>query len=169
MKTTLLSVLFFAMITGAFAQDLNKMHFDERLQKEILIDLCDRSGLENDDYFGSYFTSEYEAYESQEETIKALKSKIKDVKLKIVLGTWCGDSKRQVPRLYKVLDQVGFKDKNISVLAVNRSKKTVSADISKLDIKYVPTIIIYKDGKELGRIIESPELSLEEDLLKIIE
>ena len=36
------------------------------------------------------------------------------------------------------------------------------------DIEFVPTIIFLRNGKELGRIVESPEQSLEKDMRKIL-
>ena len=36
------------------------------------------------------------------------------------------------------------------------------------EIEYVPTFIFYREDKEIGRIIETPILSLEEDMLAIL-
>jgi len=41
-------------------------------------------------------------------------------------------------------------------------------DISALKIERVPTFIVYDGIKELGRIIETPAETLEEDLLMIL-
>jgi hypothetical protein len=38
----------------------------------------------------------------------------------------------------------------------------------KFNIQRVPTTIVLRDGVELGRIVEYPEKSNEEDLLKIL-
>lgn len=169
MKTSLMSLLFVLIATGINAQDLNKKHYDDRLEYEILVDYCDRSGLELDSEFKAYFSEEYKYYEPNQEVINSLGSKLNDFDITIVLGTWCGDSQYQVPCLFKVLDQLNYDEGKLTIIAVNRDKKTINADISDLNIKYVPTIIVYKKGKEVGRIIESPNESLEEDLLKIIE
>ena len=37
-----------------------------------------------------------------------------------------------------------------------------------MEIELVPTFILDYNGEEIGRIIESPEESLEKDLLRII-
>ena len=44
-----------------------------------------------------------------------------------------------------------------------------SNEAEGLRIELVPTIIFYKDGSEIGRIVETPVESMEKDLLKIIE
>jgi hypothetical protein len=48
----------------------------------------------------------------------------------------------------------GFPDSAISLLAVNRIKKTPGNLADAMGITNVPTIIIMKDGKEKGRIVE---------------
>ena len=45
----------------------------------------------------------------------------KDISIQIFLGTWCGDSKREVPRLLKVLDETGFPQKNLQIIALGGS------------------------------------------------
>jgi hypothetical protein len=41
-------------------------------------------------------------------------------------------------------------------------------EYDKLDIQRVPTFIFYKNNIEAGRIIENPETSLEQDMVKIL-
>jgi hypothetical protein len=54
------------------------------------------------------------------------------------------------------------------LIGVNREKQGLSDEAEELDIEFVPTIIFYKDGSEIGRIVETPAESLEKDLLKIL-
>jgi len=54
-------------------------------------------------------------------------------------------------------------------LQLLETKKLVFFDIDNLDIKRVPTFIIYENGEEIGRIIETPKKSLEKDLEKIVK
>ena len=85
----------------------------------------------------------------------------------VVLGTWCSDSQREVPRLYSILDYLGFPEKNLELICVDRKKDAAGTEVMDLSIELVPTIIIYIGEEEIGRIIESPVESLEEDLVKI--
>ena len=73
-----------------------------------------------------------------------------------------------MPHFYKVLNEAGYNDKRVKVIAVNKRKEAILVDINDLNIERVPTMIIYKDDKEVGRIIESPKKSHEQDLWKII-
>ena len=161
-------VIAFMLISGAFAQSYNKMVNDTTIDQEVLIDYCNRTGLESGD-FGFYYKLEYEDYQVNDSLADLIKGKIGNCDIKIVFGSWCSDSEQQLPRFYKIMDHADYDDSRMKVIAVNRSKNTLSVPIDKLDIELVPTFIVYRDGIEIGRIIETPEDSLEEDLWKIIQ
>ena len=171
MKNTLLIlVIVLSTIGSAFAQDMNKKYLDPKLEREVLIGCCNTDGLKDGD-FGKHYNEQYSSYTPNSSTISKLSSLIKeeDYKITTVFADWCGDSKTQVPRFYKVLNEIDFPEKNIKLIAVDRSKTAQELDITDYDIVRVPTFIIYLDNKELGRIIETPKKSLEKDLLKIIK
>jgi len=83
------------------------------------------------------------------------------------MGLWCGDSQEQVPHFYKIIDALNYPDKNITVYCVDRSKKTEKGETDNLGIQFIPVFIFYSEGKEIGRIIETPITSIEEDMLEI--
>ena len=75
-----------------------------------------------------------------------------------------------VPNIFKVLDNLQFKEKNVEIIAVDGAKKAENGIIDGLNIQRVPTFIVYdKKGKELGRIVEHPKTTLEGDLLAIYQ
>lgn len=147
---------------------MNKMVNDTMLNQEVLIDYCDRAGLESGE-FGEYYALEYKDYVVNDSLVKLIRKKVKKFDITIVFGSWCSDSEQQVPRFYKILDQAKFKESHLQIIAVNRAKSTGEVNIEKLGIERVPTFIVYKKGKEVGRIIETPTETLEEDLWKIIQ
>lgn len=153
--------------TGLMAQEKNKTVIDQDLNEKVLIGECNRKGLESD-VFSEYFNSGYEAYKPDQEIIKKLKDLKKGVEVTIVMGSWCGDSQEQVPKFYKILDEIGMKDSKVNLIAVNRKKTAGDKDISNLNIERVPTFIFYRKGREIGRIVESPSSSLEKDMLLIL-
>jgi hypothetical protein len=53
-------------------------------------------------------------------------------------------------------------------MGLDREKKSPEFKNEQGDIEYVPTFIFFRNGQELGRIIESPIQSLEKDLRQII-
>jgi thiol-disulfide isomerase/thioredoxin len=153
---------------GLFSQSKNVSIKDEKSGKNILIGYCDRSGLEQG-FFGAYFSSQNELYMPKESIIKKLTEVINKVQITIVFGSWCPDSRLQMGRFFKILDETGYKEKNLTIIGVDRTKNALSVNIENLNIERVPTFIVFQDGKELGRIVESPKKSLEEDLWKIVK
>jgi hypothetical protein len=59
-------------------------------------------------------------------------------------------------------------DENIELIAVGLDKKEPLGRAAKLNLMYTPTLIFFRGSKEIGRIIEKPVLSLEEDIELII-
>ncbi len=141
---------------------------DTTLDQEVLIDYCDRTGLESGE-FGEYYALEYKDYAVNDSLVKLIGNNINEFDITIVFGSWCSDSEQQVPHFNKILDQAGYDDSQLKIIAVNRQKQTEEVQIEDLQIELVPTFIIYNKGKEVGRIIETPVETLEEDLWKIIQ
>ena len=164
MTLLLFTVLFTLNI---FAQDeLNQIVIDEMIDEEILFGYCDREGLTTEP-FNEWFQTEYDYYEIDQETLDMVNAELlSNVEIKIVLGTWCHDSKREVPRFYKIADYLDFDQ--YKLIGVNRAKLTDGTEVDGLNIELVPTFIFYNAGEEVGRIIESPKESLEKDIAQII-
>ncbi len=167
MKTLILFFLITAL-SVTFAQEKGKMSFDERGKKNMYVGIGDKSVFK-DTSFATWYNAEYDMYEVDIETLKGIKPEsLKDLKITMVVGTWCGDTKREIPRFFKILETLNFDEKNLEMIFVDREKKNPLGDISALGAKNIPTIIFYKSGKELGRIIEAPVESLEKDFLKLL-
>lgn len=169
MKTALwFTFLLLAVPLFMPAQELNTTIQDPRFDIPILYGYCDRQGLSEGD-FGEAYKTEYEHYTPAKKWLRKLKKQDIDYTITLVLGTWCHDSQEQVPRFYRVLDDAGIPEENMKVICVDGYKKAGEIDLSGLDIERVPTFIFYRNGQELGRIVETPEKSLEEDLFNIVK
>jgi thiol-disulfide isomerase/thioredoxin len=97
-------------------------------------------------------------------------SKLKDDDINVVVffGTWCHDSKRELPKALKIFNKIGMNDENIELIAVGLDKKDPLGRAAKLNLMYTPTLIFFRGSKEIGRIIEKPVISLEKDIELII-
>jgi hypothetical protein len=119
-------------------------------------------------WFGDHFLHEYAAYEPEATIVEKLKNKIFDHRISIVLGFWCSDSRQQVPRFFKMLDRLRYDYQMIGIISVDEMKLAGDVDISALEIERVPTFIFYDGLLEKGRIIESPEETIEKDALQLL-
>ncbi len=160
----LLSTLF---CTSILAQEYNTVTIDEKTGKPMLIGYTTLEAF-NDTSFSGWWNSTFNKYEVDSTAVEKLKVKLEDVDIKIVMGTWCHDSKREVPRFFKILDEISYPTEKVTLITVNRDKQGLENEVEGLDIKLVPTFIFYKNEKELDRIVEVPYESLEQDMLEII-
>jgi thiol-disulfide isomerase/thioredoxin len=103
------------------------------------------------------------------EACRALASVERGADVTIFLGTWCGDSRREVPRLWKSLDLAGpAVPFEIHYIGVDRDKKEPGGRTAGDDIRYVPTFIVHRNGQEVGRIVEQSPAGIEKDLLALL-
>ena len=119
--------------------------------------------------YSSWYTSGFEDYQITSEAINYLLDVSKDnVTIKIVMGTWCPDSRREVPRMMRILDIWKLPMSQVTFIGVDKKKNANVPGYESLKIERVPTFIIYKNNIEAGRIIETPKTSLEQDLVNIL-
>lgn len=117
----------------------------------------------------AWFYKGYDEYRANPEALQNLEDfGIEGLTIKIVLGTWCPDSRREVPRFMKVLDIWKFPSDRVTFIGVDDGKLSPIGEYEQLDIHRVPTFIIYKNNIEEGRIIENPVTSLEQDMVSIL-
>jgi thiol-disulfide isomerase/thioredoxin len=141
-------------------------------KQEILYGAIQKADLQKAP-FVDWFTPGYDNYQSDPKVNDKLRKLYdKDISIQLFLGTWCGDSKREAPRLLKVLDDTGFPEKNIRIIALGSGdslvKQSPQHEEAGKGIFRVPTVIIYRNGIEVNRINEFPALSLESDLYAIL-
>lgn len=160
-------VLILILTVGITYAQHNKRMLDEKSGKQMLIGICDRTAFADSNY-SWWFNAEYDNYKPDSVVVAKIKATEPTYKIKIVMASWCSDSKREVPRFYKIMDAAGYDYKNFELVCVDRDKKCEEGEVDKLDIKFVPTFIFSKNDVELGRIIEMPKGKLEENILEIV-
>lgn len=136
-----------------------------------LIGLCNEAGLKTAPY-QEWYNKNYEKFQPNTEILAKCKGKTKDIEVLAFMGTWCGDSKREVPRFYKAMDEIGVPSSQIKLVnldaAIEHYKQSPTGEEKGLNIHRVPTFIFYQAGKEIGRIVESPITSMETDITQIL-
>jgi len=138
---------------------------------DMLLGHCSRACLHESPY-KEWFEKNYAEYIVDIPTADKLTDLLKDKTVVVFLGTWCPDSRRETPRLIKILDQCKLPDQQLRLVMVDYQdgayKQSPQHEEKNLQIFRVPCFIIFSGKKEIGRIVESPRQSLEKDLLQIL-
>lgn len=117
----------------------------------------------------SWFDEEYKNYVPKQVIINQLTPLKNKLNVLIIAGAWCSDTQRELPRFFKIINEIGVPNNHTEMIMVDENKKTVAFNISVLQVTNIPTFIFFKDGKELGRIIEKPQVNLEDDLANLLQ
>ncbi|HEY7544839.1 MAG TPA: thioredoxin family protein, partial [Blastocatellia bacterium] len=110
-----------------------------------------------------------ESYQPAPSAVSTIKAVDKETKVTVVLGTWCPDSKNYVPKLMKAIGAAANDKIKVQVFGVDNQFHDPIETIQKLKVVNVPTVIVERSGREMGRIVETPALAtVEEDLAAIL-
>lgn len=114
--------------------------------------------------------AEYSTYHPDSAAMAELKASWNDsLSVKVIGGNWCSDTRRELPRLCRVLDGLNADASGFGYYKVSKEKKALQQDFaSEQSVSRVPTLFVYKNGKQLGQIVETPFNSWEKDLLELV-
>mgnify|MGYP001213952262 FL=1 len=127
-----------------------------------------RTQLQNSEH-NSWFTDNYDAHPLNETLASQIDSLFSEIEVTIFMGTWCEDSQREVPGFFKIVDALGANDQINRLVGLNEDKISHDGSSEEAGITNVPTFIFSKKGKEINRIVEFPIISLEQDILDILQ
>lgn len=174
---SILSIIFFIACHPKFQKTISPSNSINQLIHDTA-GVPDLYGKSNEDGmkqppFSTWYLTNYNKYAPDSNVLPALRPALRNKTIEIFMGTWCGDSKREVPRMMKVLNSCGVPPTAIEIINVGRGehdyKQSPTHEERGKDIHHVPTFIIYENGKEINRIVETPIQSLEKDLLLIVQ
>lgn len=138
------------------------------LEREILIGEIHRNDLLAPPHH-TWFNSNFDHYRPLQKDLDLIIPNLSTIdSIKVFMGTWCIDSKREVPKLFKILKVAGYELENVSVTGLELDKKAPKDPQEDFGVVMIPTIIFYKQGKELNRFVEYPRENFEKDIAKIV-
>lgn len=108
------------------------------------------------------------SYTPDKESITYLKYYLPKYQMLVFMGTWCEDSHKVIPKMAKVLQEANATS-GLTMYGVDRDKWSGDGESKKFGVTKVPTMIVMQDGREVGRITEYPNESVETDLAWIID
>ncbi len=147
-------VFILALLLGnaVFAQNQYEV-LAERPNEKTLKGIISRQALENDTSF-KWYAENLQGYTPNTKALEGLKKNADSVQIVAFMGTWCGDSHAIIPKFFSLTDAAGFPANKITLVGVDRAKTTSGHLAEALNVKNVPTLIFFKEGKELGRVVE---------------
>lgn len=119
--------------------------------------------------YNEWYTPIYEETVIDEERVAYLGTLLDDIEIIGYVGSWCSDTQIELPNLIKILEQLDFDSSKLKLIGTDEMYQAPDGSNKEWHIENVPTFIFLKDKKELGRFIEFPDVSLLEDIIKILE
>ncbi len=151
-KVLFLFAVLFVTVASVFAQNQYEV-LVERPNEKTFKGILSREALNADTSF-KWMETGRQGYTPNAEALSSL-GKYKDsIQLLVFMGTWCEDSHIIIPKLFMLLDVAGFPMTRVTLIGTDRDKKTLSHLSEALNVKNVPSILVMKEGKEAGRVIE---------------
>ena len=160
------NILFIAlifMIMNCSETDELKIVTNDRGERVALGEVTPDQIIEN---FADY-KRDYQNYVVDTLALGSLNIPPGNVEILILMATWCSDCQREVPRFFKVMDQLKNKNIKTKYICVDRSKKDENGIAESHEVEFIPTFIIKFNNEEIGRIVETAQISIEEDLIEI--
>lgn len=113
------------------------------------------------------FEQNARAFTPSPEAIEHIGRMDEDLDVVVFLGTWCHDSRLEVPRLLKILETANNPHISLELYAVDHAIKDGVGFAVEYGVSRVPTIVFVRDGEELGRMVEHPPGTMEDAILEI--
>ncbi len=103
----------------------------------------------------------YETYRPDLALVEKIHEALPDARVVTVSAYWCGDCIWNVPKMARIAEHLPSWEFEIYTQEDERAQA--------LDVFAIPTFVVYRDGKEVGRIVENPKsASLEKDLWELV-
>ncbi len=151
----LFPIFLFLLSTLAVSSQNTYMVSTDPKNPQVLIfqGLVEKNALQQEKSF-NWFAQNQKGFTPDSNLVNALKINKDKISFLIFGGTWCDDTQFILPKFYKAQELAGFSDTSIVFFGVDRDKKSTGNLSQLFNIKNVPTIIVMKEGKEIGRVVE---------------
>lgn len=109
-----------------------------------------------------------DAYSPDSADLRAIAALPRPAVLEVYFGSWCSDSRREIPRLLAILEAAGPLPLKVRFYGIDRTKQEPARMVARIGLERVPTFVLRVEGEEIGRIVELPQTTLEHDLALIV-
>jgi thiol-disulfide isomerase/thioredoxin len=155
MKTVIIAFSAIILLTacGASKKAITNYQVLQYEGKKMLKGIINRSQIESDTAF-AWFKDNMQYGQPDAAAVTAFQQHKAHFTMIVFGGTWCEDTQNLLPRFFKLVDKSGYPESSITLIAVDRQKTTINNLHTTYNITNVPTFIVLKAGKEVGRVVE---------------
>ncbi len=137
MKKIFFATIFFFSAVAAMAQT----EVTNEGGTKILKGFITKQELATDAAF-PWFAEGSKGYLPEPGALAAFKAAKDSIHILVFGGTWCGDTKALFPKFFALTDAAGITPDHMTILGVDRAKKTVHRLAEAFDVTRVPTFIV---------------------------
>ena len=169
MKNIIIAISIIGIFTACSVTKKLKTNYEvlDYQGKKMLKGIVNRSLIENDTAF-AWFKESMQYGKPDAAAVTAFQQNKAKFTMVVFGGTWCEDTQNLLPKFYQLIDKSGYPETKIILIAVDRQKTTVNNLHITYNITNVPTFIVLKDGKEVGRVVEYGKGDMVKELGEIV-
>src|SRR5437868_1577543 len=149
----LLTLCFVLISFFSYSQQYEISKDPKHPEVKVLRGMINKYLVQNDTSF-QWYKANKKFYTPDSATLNAFERVRGKYQFVLFGGTWCEDTQFILPQFFKVQEMSGIPDSTITFFGVNREKKSLANISDAFAITNVPTIIVMKEGKEVGRVVE---------------
>ncbi|WP_207491934.1 thioredoxin family protein [Aridibaculum aurantiacum] len=170
MRRVLAAVAIVSLLSACATQRQAKSNYEVIPDDEgkILRGPISRAILQNDTTY-KWLAENMKYGTADASAVEAFRNNANNFSMVVFGGTWCEDTRNLLPVFYRLVEKSGYPDNKITLIGVDR-EKTAPQDLhKKYNVTLVPTFIVMRDGKEIGRVVEyGKEGAIDKELGQIV-
>ncbi len=153
-KQILTLIIFFVLTIVKAQAQYEVLTDDKEPGSKVLKGIINKQIIVSDTAYKWYAQSQKIYAQPDTAIVNAVARNKSNVNYIIFGGTWCEDTQFILPKFFILQEKAGVADDHITLFGVDRKKQTSGNIASAFNIQNVPTIIVMKNGKEVGRVVE---------------
>lgn len=150
-------ILFFALMIVSIASKAQVQYevttAEKHNKQKVLRGIITKELISKDTAF-SWYAPNQNYYNPDTAMVNAMKDAKGKLQFVLFGGTWCEDTQFILPKFFKLQEMGGVGDDQVTFFGVNENKKSLGHITEAFGVVNVPTIIVMKDNKEVGRVVE---------------
>jgi thiol-disulfide isomerase/thioredoxin len=108
------------------------------------------------------------AYRPKSTAVSLIKGVRQPIEITVFFGTWCSYCKHYLPGFMKTLDAAANPSITVKYVGISEDMSEPEALLTASAVTKTPTFIVASGGEEIGRIVEKPKATIEEDLAVLL-